>query len=68
MFKELFTSEKSKLRFELISNMLKNSNGKFLLGDKVSCFFSSVFYSKIDNTYGTKYSGKDQVKFVEDNL
>ena len=38
MFKELFTSEKSKLRFELISNILKNSNGKFLLGDKVSSF------------------------------
>ena len=68
MFKELFTSEKSKLRFEFISNILKNSKGKFLLGDKVSCFFSSVFHSKIDNTYGTKYLRMDEVKFVEDNL
>ena len=50
MSKELFTSEKSKLRFELISNVLKNSNGKFLLGDKVSCLFSAVFHSQIDNT------------------
>ena len=49
MFKELFTNEKTKLRFELISNILKNSNGKFFLGDKVSCLFSSAFHSQIDN-------------------
>ena len=51
MFKDLFTNDKSKLRFELISGILKNSNGKFLLGDKVSCFLLHIF----DTNYNKKH-------------
>ena len=40
-FKELFTSESTKLRLELISTVLKNSNGKFFLRDNVSNLFKS---------------------------
>ena len=41
MFKELFTSESTKLRLEFISTVLKNSNRKFFLRDNVSNLFKS---------------------------
>ena len=38
MYKDLFSKDRIKMRLDFVSNILKESNGKFLLGEKVSIF------------------------------
>ena len=59
MFKELFASDKSKRWFGFITSIIAESNGKFLLGEKVS----DNLYPTINRT--SKYENQSFYFFFE---